>query len=132
MTLSTERDTTTDTDNTLARSQWVLPTPNSALPENGHRKRNKVKQVAKRGLDTKEVATWESRARTRDETRHVTGVEKAYGHSRRTASKVDVATDLSGQEVITDALWKNEAQEIERVNLVRTNFVVAKTLRETR
>ena len=49
------------------------------------------------------------------------GVEKA-GNSERTASKVDVGTHLSEQEVITDAFLNNEAnvQEIERVK-IRSN-----------
>ena len=54
----------------------------------------------------------------RDETKNVTEVEMATGNSERTASKVDVGTHLSGQEVVADALLKNEANthEIERVN----------------
>ena len=53
----------------------------------------------------------------RDETRDATEVELATGNSERAASEVDVGTDLSGQEVTTDALLKNEAntQEIKRV-----------------
>ena len=53
----------------------------------------------------------------RDQTRDATEVELATGDTERTASKVDVDTELSGQEVTTDALLKNEAntQEIERV-----------------
>ena len=68
--------------------------------------------------NSKEVSTWESRAGTLDETRHATGVEKAPGNSWRTASKVDVG-DPRGQEVITNALLKNDAktQEIERVKI---------------
>ena len=45
----------------------------------------------------------------RDETKHATEVEMATGNSERTASKVGVGTHLSDQEVVTDALLKNEA-----------------------
>ena len=60
--------------------------------------------------NSKEVAVWESKAGTRDETRDATGVEKASGNSWRTASKVHVGTDLSGQEVSTDVLLKKRSE----------------------
>ena len=46
-------------------------------------------------------------------------MELATRDTERTTSKVDVGTDLSGQEVTTDALLKNEAntQEIKRVTI---------------
>ena len=68
---------------------------------------------------SKEVATWESRAGTRADTRDATRVEKASGNSWRTASKVDDGTHLSKQEVITDAFSNNEVdtQEIEQVKI---------------
>ena len=55
----------------------------------------------------------------RDETKNATEVKMATGNSERTASKVDVGTHLSEQEVVTDALLKNEAntQDIERVKI---------------
>ena len=63
--------------------------------------------------------TFESKARVRDETKNATEVGIAAGNRERTASKVDVGTHLSEQEVVTDALLKNEAnaQEIERVKI---------------
>ena len=55
----------------------------------------------------------------RDETRNATEVEMATRNSERTASEADVGTHLSEQEIVTDALLKNEAnaQGIERVNM---------------
>ena len=68
---------------------------------------------------SKEIATWESKARVRDETKNATEVEITAGNSMRTASKVDVGTHLSEQEVMTDAFSNNEAktQEIGRVKI---------------
>ena len=59
--------------------------------------------IRKEGVNSisNEVATWESRAGVRDETKNATEVEMATGNSERTASKVDVGSDLSGQEVAT-------------------------------
>ena len=75
--------------------------------------------IRKEGVNSnsKQVATWESRAGTRDGTRDATEVEIASGNSSRTASKVDFGTYLSGQEAAADALLKNEAntQDIDRV-----------------
>ena len=80
--------------------------------------------------NSKEGATWENRARSRDGTRDATGVEKVSGNNWRTASKVDVGTDLSGQEVTTDTLLKNEAntQEIERVKIGSNEMCIREDL----
>ena len=80
--------------------------------------------------NSKEVATWESRAGTRDETRDATGVEKASGNSWRTASTADVDTDLREQEVTADALLKNEAntQEMERVKIGSNKICIREDL----
>ena len=84
--------------------------------------------------NSKEVATKESRAGSRDETRDATGVEKTSGNSCRTASKVDVASDVREPEVSTDAPLKNEAntQEIKRVKIGSNKTIFAKTWRKTR
>ena len=78
---------------------------------------------------SREVATWESRAGMREDRKNATEVEMATGNSERTVSKVDVGTHLSEQEVVTDALLKNEAntQEIERVKIGSKKSVSAKT-----
>ena len=62
--------------------------------------------------NSKEIATWEGRAGMRDETKNATEVEMTTENSERTASKVDVGTRLSEQEVVTDALLKKEASTI--------------------
>ena len=53
-----------------------------------------------------------------EETKNATEVEMATGNRERTASKLDVDAHLSGQEVATDALVKEEAnaQEIKSEN----------------
>ena len=54
----------------------------------------------------------------------------ATGISERTASKVDVGTHLIEQEVVTDALLKNEAntQEIERVKIGSNKICIREDL----
>ena len=71
----------------------------------------------------------ESKARVRDETKNATEVVITAGNSMRTASKVDVGTHLSEQEVMTDAFSNNEAktQEIGRVKICSKKCVFAKT-----
>ena len=75
--------------------------------------------------NSKEVATWESRVGTRDETRDATGVEKASGNSWRTASKMVVGADPSGQEVTADLLlnkMKRIRKKSTECKLVGTKF----------
>ena len=85
----------------------------------------------KEGVNTisKKVATWESRAGVRDETKNAMEVEMAAGNSRRTVSKVDVGTYLSDQAVVTDALLKTKwiLKKSKECKNVRTKFVFAKT-----
>ena len=68
----------------------------------------------------------------RDETKNATEVEveMATGNRERTASKEDVGTHLSEQEVVTDALLKNKAntQEIARVKIGSNKICVREDL----
>ena len=84
---------------------------------------------------SKEIATWESKAGVRDETKkNATEMEKTAGNSMRTVSKEEVGTHLSEQEVITDALSNNEAntQELERLKTGSNKFAFAKSQQQTR
>ena len=93
-----------------------MPAPTGTLKSNWFVQQQQL--TLKEGVNSisKEIATWESRAGMRDETKNATQVEMATGNSERTASKVDVGTHFSDQEVVTDALLKNEVytQEIKK------------------
>ena len=66
----------------------------------------------------------------RDETKNAPEVEMATGNTERTASKVHVGAHLSEQEVVTDAVLKNEAntQEIQRVKIGSNNICIREDL----
>ena len=70
----------------------------------------------------------------KEETKNATEVEMATGNRERTASKVDVDAHLSGQEVATDAIVKEEAnaQEIERVKIGSNDICIREDLPKTR
>ena len=71
----------------------------------------------------------------RDETKTATEVEMATGNSERPASKVDVGTHLSEQEVVMVALLKNGSEysrNRKSENWFEQNLVFAKTQRKTR
>ena len=93
-----------------------MPAPTVTLKSNWFVQQQQL--TLKEGVNSisKEIATWESRAGMRDETKNAAQVEMATGNSERTASKADVGTHLSDQEVVTDALLKNEVntQEIKK------------------
>ena len=90
------------------------PPPKVTLKSNWlvQQQQQQLQLILKEGVNSisKEVATWESRTSMRDETKNATDVQMATGNTERTASKVDVGTRLSEQEVVTDALLKNEAR----------------------
>ena len=76
----------------------------------------------------KEIAKWESRSGTRDESRDATIVETASGNSWQTASKVDVDIDLRGQEVAQDAILQDEANTQEINRATRNNLAKDRTI----
>ena len=77
---------------------------------------------------------WESRTMLKEETKNATEVEVATGNRGPTASKVDVHSHLSGQEVATDAIVKEEAnaQEIERVKIGSNDICIREDPPKTR
>ena len=105
------------------------PAPNSTLKSNWHTQQQQQRTL-REGVNSisEEIATCESKARVRDETKNSSSVEVAVVNSMRTVSKVDVCTRLSEQEVITDAFSNNESQEIERVKIGSNKICIREDL----